>query len=93
MIHRFRLLTASVVLLGAVAWMPSLAHGADTVQAASKPGDVSCSCHACTQQVCCQAPTGFAPLDDKCRTLCDTKHWVVSDNGSCGTQPGCCPAK
>jgi hypothetical protein len=54
-------------------------------------GDVQCSCRACAHDVCCKAPTGFAPLDDTCKGECETRKWVAKDGGSCGKQAGCCP--
>ena len=93
MIDTFRLIAAGLALSAVLVTPACMAAGPDTQGRTANPGDVQCSCRACDQQVCCQTPTGFAALDDKCKTLCATRHWVVADNGSCGAQPGCCPPK
>ena len=59
--------------------------GADTY------GDTQCSCRSCEHEVCCKAPTGFAPLDEKCRGECETRKWTVKGVASCDKVQGCCP--
>lgn len=56
-----------------------------------KGGGTACSCRACTPDVCCAAPTGFAPFDEKCKDKCTTRSWVATDGSSCSPQAGCCP--
>jgi len=60
---------------------------------AQKPatGDATCSCKSCNPDVCCKAPTGFQPLDDKCKNACERKTWAPAPGQQCGTQSGCCP--
>ena len=93
MIRRSCSIAAGLALAALLAMPAFVTAGSDGPQAAAKPGDVQCSCRSCEQEVCCQTPTGFAAMDDKCKPLCGTKRWVVPNNGSCGTQPGCCATK
>jgi hypothetical protein len=52
--------------------------------------ETKCSCKACEPDACCKAPTGFQPLDEKCKSKCETKTWTVTPPAPCGTQSGCC---
>jgi hypothetical protein len=67
--------------------------GAAEQQTASADGAATCSCRACDQVACCRTPTGFAPLDEKCRTLCRQQTWTPAAGEACGAaQPkSCCP--
>ena len=70
-----------------------------TARAADVPGTtaaagVACTCQACDQPVCCKAPTGFAPLDEKCRTRCRQETWTAKADQTCaGSQPQSCCRK
>jgi len=52
--------------------------------------ETKCSCKACEPDACCKAPTGFQPLDEKCKSKCETKTWTVTPPTPCGSQSGCC---
>jgi len=54
------------------------------------PTDAACHCKVCDPPVCCKAPTGFAPLDQKCGSSCREEHWAAADGGKCDPRADCC---
>jgi hypothetical protein len=83
-----RLLLAACLLVAraGLAAEPSDQKGEVATSAAS-----ACSCKACTPDACCKAPTGFAPLDEKCKGKCEQKTWTANAPDGCGKPSGCCP--
>ena len=50
----------------------------------------TCQCRICEEAACCKAPTGFVPLDEKCRSRCRDERWTVAGGEACAAKPGCC---
>jgi hypothetical protein len=80
---------SAAMLSAAVLAMPAL--GAGEGGGVVRETTQTCSCTVCGQPVCCKAPTGFAPLDEKCKPLCHEEKWTVAGGTACAPKPDCCP--
>lgn len=94
--HRAVLLAVSILACvgarpGGAPEAYAAAAPADEVAAESAGGDKQCSCRSCAHEVCCQAPKGFAPLEERCKAECDTRRWTVKGAAECGKPEACCP--
>jgi hypothetical protein len=79
------------LVMGMALWQLPRAAAEEAVKQADVGAGKSCSCKACEPDVCCKTPTGFAPLDEKCKDACRTKTWNVAKDADCGKGEGCCP--
>jgi hypothetical protein len=83
--------TLRTIAVAAVLTVPALAAGEGG--GAVRETTQTCSCTVCGQPVCCKAPTGFGPLDEKCNPLCHAEKWTVAGGTACTPKPDCCPPK